>query len=89
MYSQEVQIQNETGMHARPAQLLVQTAGKYRSRITIRNENGAEADAKSILGLMSMALTKGTKVTIEAEGPDEKEAVEALAELINSKFGEE
>lgn len=88
MYAQEVAILNALGFHVRPAQLFVEKAGEFTAQITVRTESGS-VDAKSILGLMALGLEKGTKITIEANGTDEKEAVKALVELVESKFGEE
>ncbi|MFZ5590293.1 MAG: HPr family phosphocarrier protein [Bacillota bacterium] len=88
MVSREVTILNETGLHARPAQLFTQKASEFESEIKIRKEDGSEADAKSILGLMTMALTGGTRITIEASGSDEEQAVKALVELVEQRFGE-
>lgn len=80
-------IQNSTGMHARPASDFAETAKKFKSKITVKTENG-EGDARSVLRLMSLNMAYGTKVTISANGPDEKEAVDALVALLDSKFGE-
>ena len=79
---------NKTGIHARPASIFVQTATKFKSKIQLQAK-GKTIDAKSILMIMSMGLVKGTEVTIIADGPDEAEAVKALKDLIESKFGEE
>lgn len=84
----QVTILNQTGLHARPAADFVKTASKFQSEITLIKEE-KEINAKSIIGVMSLAAGKGTVLTIRAEGPDEAEAIEALSELINSKFGEE
>ena len=81
-------IENKTGIHARPASIFVQTATKFKSKIQLQAK-GKTIDAKSILMIMSMGLVKGTEVTIIADGPDEAEAVKALKDLIDSKFGEE
>ena len=81
-------IENKTGIHARPASVFVQTAAKFRSKVQVKAK-GKTADAKSILMLMSLGLAKGTEITIEADGPDEADAVAALKELIVTKFGEE
>lgn len=89
MFSGEIIIQNETGFHLRPAQLFVEKANQFQSEIKVRNENGVEADSKSILGLMTLGLEKGSAIHIEANGVDEKEAVNALANLVESRFGEE
>ncbi len=89
MFSAETTILNKAGFHARPAQLFVEKSNKFQSKIKVRREDGRETDGKSILGLMTLELTKGKKIIIEAEGPDEKEAIEHLTLLIESKFGEE
>ena len=81
-------IENKTGIHARPASQFVQTATKFKSKIQIKAK-GKTVDAKSILMIMSMGLVKGTEITIAADGPDEKEAVDALKQMVDNKFGEE
>ena len=88
MTQETVIIENKTGIHARPASVFVQTATKFKSKIQIEAK-GKKVDAKSILMLMSLGLAKGTEITIEADGPDEADAVAALKELIVTKFGEE
>lgn len=88
MYSESILVQNKTGLHARPAASFVQAASKFKSTITIEN-NGKQANAKSILSLLSIGASMGCTVTITAEGEDENQAVAVLAELIRSKFGEE
>ena len=80
-------IENVAGIHTRPASVFVQTASKFKSRVQIRAK-GKTGDAKSILMIISMGLVKGTEITIMADGEDAKEAVEALKELVDSKFGE-
>ena len=89
MHSQKITIQNEHGIHVRPAQLLVQTANKFASDIKLVAEDGRRVEAKSILGIMTLGLTKGAALTIEANGADEEAAVAELAALFESKFGEE
>ena len=81
-------IENKTGIHARPASQFVQTATKFKSKIQIKAK-GKTVDAKSILMIMSMGLVKGTEITIAADGPDEAEAVAALKQMVDNKFGEE
>lgn len=81
-------VENKTGIHARPASVFVQTASKFKSKIEIK-ANGKTANAKSILTIMSLGLSKGTEITIQADGEDEAEAVKALSDLVESKFGEE
>ena len=90
MYARRTVITNKTGLHARPAADFVGAAGKFQSRIRIKNvaDEDESANAKSIVLLLSMSLTKGTEVEISASGPDEKEAVDALIALIESGFGE-
>ena len=80
-------VQHEVGLHARPANVFVQTAKRFASTITVtRNER--QANAKSILNLLTLGATMGTQITIRATGPDELEAVKALQELVESNFGE-
>lgn len=79
-------ITNPTGLHARPAAQLVQTAAGFKSKIKIAG-NGKAADAKSILGVMSMGIAQGTMVTITAAGEDEEACLLALKELITNNFG--
>lgn len=89
MVSKKAVILNESGFHIRPAQLFVEKASEFKSDIEVKSEDGIEADGKSILGLMTMGLVKGSKIIIQAIGDDEAAAIDALVELIDSKFGEE
>ncbi|GMA62708.1 HPr family phosphocarrier protein [Alicyclobacillus fastidiosus] len=82
MQEQSVTISNASGLHARPASLFVNKAAMFESKITLEKD-GKAVDAKSILGIMSMAVTSGSVVTIRAEGPDEAAAVSELAALID------
>lgn len=88
MKRKEVEIRNKLGLHARPASLVVRLAGKFESEIQLIKED-TEINAKSILGVMMLAAGPGQKVTITADGNDELEAVDAIASLIDSGFGEE
>lgn len=88
MKEKKVIIINKLGLHARPAALLVKTAERFVSEIFFVR-NGQPVNGKSILGVMTLAAGCGTEVTIQAEGPDSKEAIKALEELILSKFGED
>ena len=89
MYEKNVIIKNETGLHARPASEFVRLAGKYRSDITIqRLSNAKEVNAKSIILLLTLGLAHGEEALIAAQGPDEQEAVEALANLIENELSE-
>lgn len=83
MYKEEVVLENKTGLHARPASLFVKEASKYKSNINLIKEN-QKYNAKSIMGLLSMGAGKGVVLTIEAEGEDEKEAVNSLVEFIKN-----
>jgi phosphocarrier protein HPr len=88
MVEREVAIVNRLGLHARPAAQLVQRASKFESEIKLKRLN-LEVNAKSIMGVMMLAAEMGSKLTIIAEGPDEMDAVEAIVQVIQSKFGEE
>ena len=86
MVVKQVEIINQTGLHARPASDFVMMAKKYQSKITICKEDGEPVNAKSIVRLLAEGIGPGTKVELCAE--DEAEAVEALEALIASGFGE-
>jgi phosphocarrier protein HPr len=88
MMEQEVEIVNRLGLHARAAAKLVHTAGAYRSRISLLKD-GEEVDAKSILGVLLLAASQGTRVRIRAEGEDEAAAMQAVKALIANRFDEE
>ena len=83
----EVTIVNKYGLHARPAMQFVETANKFACGIEV-NKGSLTVDAKSIMSVMRLAATKGTKLMITADGDDAQEAVDALTELIQSGFGE-
>ncbi|TFV98668.1 HPr family phosphocarrier protein [Oxalobacteraceae bacterium OM1] len=87
MVQQELEIINKLGLHARASAKLTQLAGKFQSEVWIA-KNGRKVNAKSIMGVMMLAAGKGSKVMLEAEGPDDKAAVDALTALIQDKFGE-
>ena len=87
MLKENVSITNETGLHARPASMLVEKASAYQSDINLVHQ-GQEVNAKSIMGIMSLGITKDAEVTVQADGEDEKEALETIIELIESGFGE-
>lgn len=92
MYKRKTTVINRTGIHARPASVFVNEAKKFLSSITICNlslqEQNNTANAKSIIKVLTLALSQGAEVEISADGPDEKAAVDALIELIDSGFGE-
>ena len=85
---QTVEIINKKGIHARPAALFVKEAGRFNSEILVL-KNGQEVNGKSIMGIMMLAAECGSKITIRARGRDGKEAVQALVDLVRSKFDEE
>lgn len=88
MTSREVTIGNRLGLHARAAARFVHLASRYASQIRVRRDDRT-MDGKSIMGILLLAASQGSTITIAAEGPDEREAVEALAALVASGFGEE
>lgn len=89
MYVKETVIINESGLHARPASEFVKCAGKFKSSILIgRAADHTLVNAKSMVMLLTLALSKGTRIKLQAEGPDEKYAVDALIALIDSGFSE-
>ncbi|MGH9361120.1 MAG: HPr family phosphocarrier protein [Thermoanaerobaculia bacterium] len=88
MVEREVEIVNRLGLHARAAAKLVQTASAFRSRVLLLTD-GEEVDAKSILGLLLLAAAQGTRLRVRCEGPDEEEALAAVAALIANRFEEE
>lgn len=81
-------IVNRLGMHARPAALFVKTSSKFQSKIWVRKDD-LEVNGKSIMGVMMLAAEPGSSLIIKADGPDEQEALEALAKLIADKFYED
>lgn len=87
MHKEKVQLKNETGLHARPASMFVKEASKYSSDI-IMIKDGKQFNGKSIMGILSMGVQKGDTITIQAQGEDERKAVENLKILIDSNFGE-
>jgi phosphocarrier protein HPr len=80
-------IQNELGLHARAATKLVQLASKFPCDVTL-SKDGHEVNGKSIMGVLMLVASKGTKVTIKAKGDRAAELVAAIVQLINDKFGE-
>lgn len=87
MIEMELALTNQAGLHARPAAQFVQKAAGFKSKVSIA-AGGKTADAKSILAVMSLALTTGMKFTLTADGEDEQECIAALKELVESNFGE-
>ncbi len=88
--SAKVTITNRLGLHARPAMIFVEVASTFDTDITVsRTDQNELVDGKSIMQLMMLAATKGTELEITATGPDAENAIEKLAELVNSRFSEE
>ena len=86
--SRELVIQNQYGIHARPAALFVKTASRYDSDIFVEKD-GSKVSGKSIMGLMTLEASKGTKIIVTADGADAEEAISELQMLIESKFDED
>ena len=87
MITEKVTITNETGLHARPASIFVNMAAKFKSELMVE-KGEKQVNAKSILAVLSLGISKGTEITISAQGPDEEEAVSKLVELVQLKFNE-
>lgn len=84
MEKRDFNITAETGIHARPATILVQTASKFGSDVTLQYQ-GKSVNLKSIMGVMSLGVGQNADVTISAEGADEKEAIEAISETMTKE----
>lgn len=87
MITREVTINNQVGLHARPATFFIQKANEFKSVIWVEKED-RRVNAKSLLGVLSLGIVKGTVISIIADGTDEEQAVETLAELIDKEFEE-
>lgn len=88
MAVKEFTIKNRLGIHARPAAKLSKIANEFESTIRVMKD-GLEVNGKSIMGIMMLAAAEGNVIQVEAEGPDEKDAIRALGDLIENKFEEE
>ena len=88
MFVKDVMVQNQVGLHARPATFFIQKANEFKSSIWIEKEE-RRVNAKSLLGILSIGIVGGTQIRIIADGADEQEAVTALTELVDSGFAEE
>ena len=87
MVSKIVIVQNQVGLHSKPATCFIQKANEYKSAIWVeRNER--KANAKSLLGILSLGVIKGTEIKIIADGPDEKEALDGVCTLVSNDFFE-
>lgn len=87
MLTREVTINNQVGLHARPATFFIQKANEFKSSIWIEKDD-RKVNAKSLLGVLSLGIVKGTSVNLVADGSDEKDALNTLAALIASDFTE-
>lgn len=87
MITRDFTINNKLGLHARPSAQITQTASRYASEVWLA-KNGRRVNAKSIMGVMMLAAGPGSVLTVEADGPDEAQAVDALGALIDARFGE-
>ena len=85
MYTKEVVVINEVGLHARPATFFTQKANEFKSGIWIEKDD-RKVNAKSLLGVLSMGIVEGTAINIIADGEDETAAVDALCKLVESGF---
>ncbi|MDR2163135.1 MAG: HPr family phosphocarrier protein [Clostridiales Family XIII bacterium] len=86
MYSRSVIVTNKEGLHARPAANFVKRAGQFVSKITVTKDDRS-ADAKSIVGVLTLMANQNSEILIAAEGEDEKRAVDALVEMVKEKIG--
>lgn len=87
MISRDVTIINTSGLHARPATFFIQKANSYKCSIWVEKED-CRVNAKSLLGVLSLGISKGTTITLIADGADEADAVSGLVDLVNSEFAE-
>lgn len=87
MISKKITVTNSVGLHARPATYFIQKANTYKSFLWVECDD-RRANAKSLLGVLSLGITKGTQVTIIADGADEADALEGLSNLVMTGFGE-
>ncbi len=85
MFMKEVSVQNQIGLHARPATFFIQKANEFKASIWVEKEE-RRVNAKSLLGVLSLGIVGGTTIRIIADGPDEQPAVDALVALIESGF---
>ena len=83
MYTQEITVNNEVGLHARPATFFIQKANEFKSGIWVEKED-RRVNAKSLLGVLSMGIMDGTSISLIADGVDEAEALDALTKLVST-----
>ena len=87
MFVKDVLVQNQVGLHARPATFFIQKANEYKSSVWVEKEE-RRVNAKSLLGVLSLGIVGGTAIRIIADGADEEQAVNGLVELVESGFSE-
>lgn len=87
MFFKDVTVENQVGLHARPATFFIQKANEFKSSIWVEKEE-RRVNAKSLLGVLSLGIVGGTTIKVIADGQDEEEAVEALVKLVNSGFAD-
>ena len=87
MTEKEVQIHNRLGLHARAAARFVHVANRFESSVTV-SKGTSKVDGKSILGLLTLAASRGSRLLISVDGPDEKKALDELVKLVRDRFGE-
>ncbi|MBP1576219.1 MAG: HPr family phosphocarrier protein [Oscillospiraceae bacterium] len=87
MFVKDVTVQNQVGLHARPATFFIQRANEFKSSVWVEKEE-RRVNAKSLLGVLSLGIMGGTDIRIVADGSDEQEAVESLVALVDSGFAE-
>ena len=87
MISRVIKIQNRLGLHARAAVKFVNLANRFATDVRVEKD-GSNVDGKSILGILTLAATQGTEITLRLDGKDEEAALQAIVEMINGRFGE-
>lgn len=84
----KLEIKNKLGLHARAAALLVQTVNRFAAQVSV-SKDGETADGRSIMGVLTLAATQGSKIQVEANGEDAEKAVKAIEKLIDARFNED
>ena len=85
--ARKIEIKNKLGLHARAAALLVQTVNRFSAQVSI-SKDGQTADGRSIMGVLTLAATQGSKIQVEAVGADAEQAVKAIEKLVDKRFNE-
>lgn len=88
MVTKTVKVNNQVGLHARPATFFIQKANEFKCSVWVEKEDDRKVNAKSLLGVLSLGIVCGTTINIIADGVDEEKAVNTLAELVNTRFAE-